>query len=138
MHAPPDVVFDILADPRMHPRIDGSGTVRASTSGPARLSLGSRFGMRMRIRLPYLISNKVMEYDEDRRIAWRHWARHRWRYELEPVDGGTLVTETFDYSSSPWPVALQRLRFPQRNARGIEATLDRLAALAPAVAAERG
>jgi uncharacterized protein YndB with AHSA1/START domain len=26
--APPEVVFAILADPRQHPRIDGSGSVR--------------------------------------------------------------------------------------------------------------
>ncbi len=28
--APPATVFAILADPRQHPRIDGSGTVRGT------------------------------------------------------------------------------------------------------------
>ena len=31
--APPADVFAILADPRQHARIDGSGTVRGSVSG---------------------------------------------------------------------------------------------------------
>ena len=35
--APPEVVFAILADPRQHSRIDGSGTVRGSVSGPEQL-----------------------------------------------------------------------------------------------------
>ena len=38
--APPAAVFDILADPRQHSVIDGSGTVTGSVSGPDRLELG--------------------------------------------------------------------------------------------------
>ncbi len=38
MPAPPEGIFDLLADPAMHPVIDGSGTVRAALDGnPARL-----------------------------------------------------------------------------------------------------
>lgn len=33
------------------------------------------------------------EFDEDRLIAWRHFAGHRWRYELEPVDRATPAQE---------------------------------------------
>ena len=50
--------------------------------------------------VPYLTKNTVVEYDEDRLIAWRHLGKHRWRYELEPVEGGTKVTETFDWSTA--------------------------------------
>lgn len=130
--AAPEVVFAILADPRQHPHIDGSGTVRATVRGPERLALGSRFGMRMRAGLPYRVSNRVVEYEEDRRIAWRHFAPHVWRYELEPLpDGGTRVIETFDYTGTGAIGRLQELvGFPARNARGIEATLPRLKALA--------
>ena len=102
--APPSTVFDLLADPRRHPDFDGSGTVRSAISGPSRLSLGARFGVAMRIRLPYRISNTVVEFEEDRRIAGRHFGRHGWRYELTPTDaGGTRVTETFDWSTSLGP-----------------------------------
>ena len=128
--APPRTVFDLLADPRCHPDFDGSGTVRSAISGPARLSLGATFGVAMRIRLPYRIANTVVEFEEDRRIAWRHFGRHRWRYELEPVGSGTRVTETFDWSTSLGPALIDRTSFPDMNARSIEATLPRLKELA--------
>jgi uncharacterized protein YndB with AHSA1/START domain len=126
--APPQVVFDLLADPRRHPELDGSGSVKGRVSGPARLALGRRFQMRMRIGVPYLISNQVVEFEEGRRIAWRHVGRHVWRYELAPVDGGarTAVTETFDYAPALAPQVLELLRVPERNAIGIERTLERL------------
>ena len=124
--APPAQVFDLLADPRRHPEIDGSGTVRGVVSGPDRLRLGSRFGMRMRLGLPYVIRNEVVELVPDERIAWRHFGHHVWRYELEPLGTGTRVTETFDWSTSLSPRGLELLGIPARNARSIEATLDRL------------
>src|SRR5688500_10263203 len=93
VNAPPATVFALLADPHRHPEFDGSGTVKGRVSGPHALSLGDRFGMRMRLGLPYVISNKVVEFEQDRVIAWRHVGHHVWRYELEPVDDGTRVTE---------------------------------------------
>ena len=125
--APPEQVFALLADPARHAELDGSGTVRGRVSGPARLALGDRFRMRMHLGLPYLISNQVVEFEEGRRIAWRHFGRHVWRYELEPVDGGTRVTETFDWAPALAPRLLELARVPARNARGIEQTLARLA-----------
>jgi uncharacterized protein YndB with AHSA1/START domain len=127
--APPSVVFAILADPRQHPRIDGSGTVRGSVSGPERLELGSRFGMSMKQGAPYTITNKVVEYDEDRLIAWRHVGLHRWRYELEPTNaGGTRVTESWDLTHYPRLVRpVMRALFGAKTQTAIEATLVRLA-----------
>ena len=124
--APPSPVFDLLADPRRHAEIDGSGTVKGQVEGPERLSLGARFGMRMHLVVPYRITSEVVELEPDRRIAWRHLGHHVWRYELEPVDGGTRVTETFDWAPARAPWALELLRIPARNARGIETTLERL------------
>lgn len=126
--APPAEVFGLLADPRKHVEIDGSGTVKGVTQGPERLSLGDRFGMRMRLGVPYVISSEVVELEPDRRIAWRHVGHHVWRYELEPVDGGTRVTETFDWATARSPLALELLGIPARNARSIDKTLDRLVA----------
>ena len=126
--APPAEVFGLLADPRRHAEIDGSGTVKGVVQGPERLSLGDRFGMRMRLGVPYVISNEVVELVPDRRIAWRHVGHHVWRYELEPVDGGTRVTETFDWAHARAPLALELLGIPARNARSIDATLERLGA----------
>lgn len=126
--AEPNEVFDLLADPRRHPEIDGSGTVRGAVRGPQRLQLGSSFGMRMRIGLPYLIRNTVVEFEQNRRIAWRHFGKHVWRYELEPVAGGTRVTETFDWSTAAAPKLIELAGFPKSNSSGITATLERLRA----------
>jgi uncharacterized protein YndB with AHSA1/START domain len=132
--APPAVVFAIVADPRQHPRIDGSGSVREIITGPDRLAEGTSFGVSMKLfGLPYRIRNRVVEFEEDRLIAWRHFGAHRWRYELEPTDdGGTRVTETFDYSryGAASAAGLRLAGFPERNRRGIAATLARLKAAA--------
>lgn len=124
--APPSAVFALLADPHRHPEFDGSGTVQSAVSGPEKLTLGDRFGMGMRIKLPYRTNNVVSEYEPDRHIAWHHFARAVWRYELEPVDGGTRVTETFDWTRCPWARVLELLKAPDGNARSIVATLARL------------
>ncbi len=137
--APAQAVFDVLADPAMHPVIDGSGTVRAPLDGnPARLAPGARFGMAMRILGNYRMTNEVVEFEEGRRIAWSHIGGARWRYELEPAPAGTVVRETFDYSQTTVPLLplfFRLARFPERNRTGMARTLDRLADL---VAAGRG
>ncbi|TFV68233.1 UNVERIFIED_ORG: dimethyladenosine transferase [Bacillus sp. AZ43] len=129
--APPSVVFDILADPRQHSRIDGSGSVGAVIRAPERITAtGQTFAVRMKLfGVPYLIVNRVVEYEPDRRIAWRHFTANRWRYELTPTaDGGTRVTETFDMSrASPLVTKVVRgAKFPERNRQGIAGTLERL------------
>ena len=135
--APPATVFAILADPRQHPRIDGSGTVRDSLTGPERLELGSEFGMEMKAGAKYKITNTVVEFEEDRLIAWRHKGFHRWRYELTPTaDGGTEVAETWDLSRYPGFVAAGLDAFMGRKTlSAIEETLVKLKAAAEADAA---
>ncbi|MFP5310501.1 MAG: SRPBCC family protein [Actinomycetes bacterium] len=124
--APRQAIFDVLADPAMHPVIDGSGTVKRARGNPARLGMGSRFSMDMRIGLPYLIRNRVVEFEEGSRIAWRHFHGHRWRYELEDVDGGTLVRETFDWSTARFPRYIEMAGFPEKHPRSMARTLERL------------
>ena len=126
--ASPDRIFDLLADPTQHPAIDGSGSVVAPrTGGPARLSLGAKFSMDMRIVLPYRMPNRVVEFVENERIAWRPAGRQVWRYILSPAPGGTLVREEFDYSRYVGRFALRPLKVPAGNERWIERTLDNLA-----------
>lgn len=138
--APADRVFDILSRPREHGRIDGSGSVGSVIEGPERLTAkGDRFRVAMRMYgVPYRIENRVVELEPGRLIAWRHFGGHRWRYELTPgADGGTRVTETFDYSryNRLWSRVIELAGFPARNRRGIEATLVRLKAAAESDAA---
>jgi len=131
--APAQAIFDVVADPAMHPVTDGSGTVRAEVAGnPERLQLGSKFGMAMKILRPYRMGNEVVEFEEGHLIAWSHIGGAIWRYELEPVAGGTRVRETFDYSRTTVPLLpwfFRLARFPERNRAGMEKTLDRLAEL---------
>jgi uncharacterized protein YndB with AHSA1/START domain len=129
--APPDVVFAILAAPRQHSRIDGSGSVQSVISSLDRITAkGDRFVVRMKLfGVPYVIVNRVVEFEPDRLIAWRHFTANRWRYELAPTgDGGTTVTETFDMSrADPVTDAVVRwAKFPERNRQGITDTLVRL------------
>ncbi len=126
--ADPQQLFDIVADPAQHPVIDGSGTVQAHRSGgPQRLSLGAKFGMDMKMGAPYKIENTVVEFEDGRRIAWRHFNGHIWRYTFEPVDGGTKVTEQWDATKVWNKFALKLAGFPKRNRAGIQGTLTRLA-----------
>ncbi|WP_226370204.1 SRPBCC family protein [Pseudonocardia oceani] len=124
--APAAEVFALLANPHRHHEFDGSGTVRGATSGPERLALGDRFGMDMKMRLPYRITNRVVEFEQDRLIGWCHPARAIWRYELEPVDGGTRVTETFDFTGSPVARGIELFGMHKGNAKSIRDTLRRL------------
>jgi uncharacterized protein YndB with AHSA1/START domain len=122
--ASPEAIFAVLADATQHSVIDGSGMLQGKTpEAPARLALGTTFGMSMKmLRMPYSTVNKVVEYEENQRIAWqtgptgamaRVLAGRIWRYELEPVAGGTLVRESGDIYSS-------------KTRRDMERTLERL------------
>ncbi len=127
--ATPQQIFDLLADPRKHSLIDGSGSVQnARVNAPERLSLGAKFGMDMKIGLPYRITNEVVEFDEPKQIGWHHMGGHIWRYVLEPANGGTMVTEQFDWTHSKSPIVLKLMGAFDKNEKAIAATLERLAA----------
>jgi uncharacterized protein YndB with AHSA1/START domain len=138
--APPEAVFDLLAHPDRHPELDGSGTVQGPRSSGRRVGLGDSFGMSMHWGVPYSTRNVVVEFEEGRRIAWRTLAPkpltllftgRTWRYELEPVEGGTLVRETWDTSTEALPArALIRARLARLTRRNMERTLDRIAEVA--------
>ena len=102
INAPAEKIFAILSDPRRHKEIDGSSTIQENISGPDKLVLGSKFGMKMRLGVNYRIKNTVVEYQENSLIAWRHVGRWIWRYELVNIGPQmTQVTETFDASRAP-------------------------------------
>ena len=140
--APADKIFDLLADPSRHQDIDGSGTVRDAKTGSERLALGSTFGMSMKNGLSYSTHNEVVEFDENRRIAWQtkpkaSWAAKLaagriWRYDLEPVDGGTLVRETWDISQEA-PLSKPMAKLARNTTvKNMEKTLARIEELVTA------
>jgi uncharacterized protein YndB with AHSA1/START domain len=136
--APPEAIFAFLVDPRKHREIDGSGTVRDAKGEPEQLVLGSTFGMSMKMGLPYSMVSTVIEYEENRRIAWQTHGPTRigklvggriWRYELEPVAGGTLVRESWDISqesAATRPLVRQGAKKTREN---MAKTLERIDAL---------
>lgn len=125
--ATPEQIFELLADPRNHSAFDGSGTVKAANVGaPTRLSLGAKFGMDMKMGPSYKIENEVVEFIEGKQIAWRHMGHHVWRYILEPVTGGTKVTEQFDYAKMRVKVVLYLLRQIPKNEKSMIKTLENL------------
>ncbi|MEO5839846.1 MAG: SRPBCC family protein [Acidimicrobiales bacterium] len=133
--APASAIFDLLTDPGRHPEIDGSGTVRSTKPDTIeRLSLGSKFGMSMKFGVKYSMVSEVVEFENDRRIAWQSRPPSKfgakfgggriWRYELDPVDGGTRVRES-------WDITHEKVKFFVRPARkrtreAMEKTLARI------------
>jgi hypothetical protein len=146
--APPEKIFELLADPARHRTFDGSGSVRASRNAPPRLSLGAKFDMAMNLGFPYTMTNEVIEFEEGRRIAWqprpaarlaRSFGGRIWRYELDPVQAGTRVRETWDISQERWlfvragglALGAPGLRFmvkraAERSRAAMMATLERI------------
>jgi hypothetical protein len=98
----------------------------AKINAPERLSLGAKFGMDMKIGLPYKITNEVVEFEEGRLIGWRHFGGHVWRYILEPAEGGTKVTEQFDWNTNKSPIMLKVMNAVEKNGVSIQKTLDNL------------
>ncbi|MBV9484823.1 MAG: SRPBCC family protein [Frankiaceae bacterium] len=136
--APPEAIFALIADPNRHRDIDGSGTVRAAKAVPSQLELGSTFGMNMRLGIPYSMVSTVIEFEPNRRIAWqsrpaigKRLAGGRiWRYELEPVDGGTRVRETWDISEEVIKAIVRPAR--EKTIENMTKTLERIEELVTA------
>ncbi|MCO7238255.1 SRPBCC family protein [Aeromicrobium sp. CnD17-E] len=131
--APSDRIFAILADAGRHQLIDGSGTVQGTKSRSEPLSMGSTFGMSMKMGLPYTTKNEVVEFEPNRRIAWRTTGLfgiiggRTWRYELVDQGTSTIVRETWDISRDRQRIFLRRGNLPRTTKRNMERTLERLA-----------
>ncbi|MDO8392016.1 MAG: SRPBCC family protein [Actinomycetota bacterium] len=135
--APAAAIFDVLADPTRHHEIDGSGTVVAAQEPSVRLAKGSKFGMSMKMGIGYSMVNTVVEFDENRLIAWQPRPSigllrltiggRIWRYELTPKDGGTLVRESWDIRQEKLPFMVRPMR--SKTIDAMTKTLERLAAV---------
>jgi hypothetical protein len=130
--APAQKIFDYIADPYAHAYFDGSGTVERALRAPERLSLGSKFGMRMKIFIPYRITNTVVAFEEGTLITWKHLGGWTWSYELrDSGNSQTVVTEIFDVNPAPalskWWV--KRTDSLQRNPKWMAKSLVLLKAL---------
>jgi uncharacterized protein YndB with AHSA1/START domain len=143
IRATPEVIFDVLADSAKHSLIDGSGMLQGATEmGSPRLALGSTFGMSMKMGVRYSTVSTVVEFEENRLIAWqtgpkgtleRFVAGRIWRYELEDRGGSTLVRESWDITTDHQR-ALLKLGdiWSGKTRRDMELTLARLDTLVTA------
>jgi hypothetical protein len=118
IEAPAARIFEILANPQRHMDFDGSDMLRGAVLGRPISAVGDRFDVHMnRLGREYLMINRVVEFEPDRRISWEPApgdaataggdpskigipAGYRWGYSLTP-DGrdATVVTEIFDCGS---------------------------------------
>src|SRR5699024_9905312 len=124
-------LFNIVADPRQHPAINGSGSLQdVDITAPEGLSLGDNFTVVMKSVSRSSVPHSATEFDEDRLIAGQPKSGHIWRYMFYPVQGGTLVSEEWDARHAKGSFLPVLFGFKRRNRRGMTKTLERLANLA--------
>jgi hypothetical protein len=109
--AEPGAVFDVLRDPQGHVAIDSSGMLMDASGEPVQ-AVGDTFVVHMdREALNdyplglYDVKVIITAFEPEREIAWTIKGQiepqigHVYGYRLEPVEGGTLVTSYYDWSS---------------------------------------
>jgi Polyketide cyclase / dehydrase and lipid transport len=130
--AEPAAIFDVLRDPNGQVAIDASGMLMWASGAPAGAA-GDSFVMHMdRDALrdvdlgEYEVTVTFVTYEQDREIAWtvgrnaNEQFGHLYGYRLEPVAGGTLVTQYYDWSQISGPL---KERFPIISEGTLRATL---------------
>jgi len=118
--APAGRIFSVLTRSAAHPDVDGSGMLRNPVEQVVISKVGDVFALNMYNDEmgDYVMENRVVEFEPERRIVWEPVMRsidkaefqssvgdpahHQWGWELEPLDADrTRVTEFFDCSRSP-------------------------------------
>ncbi|KKI21008.1 MULTISPECIES: SRPBCC domain-containing protein [unclassified Leucobacter] len=138
--APAEVLFELIADPSQQPRWDGNDNLSEAAPGQRVHAVGDVFRMAL-TKAGAVRLNRIVEFEEGRRIAWKPAPEgeaepgHLWRWELSPVEGGTLVRHTYDWTDLEDPKRQERAR--ATTAENLQASIDRLTALAETGAAER-
>jgi Polyketide cyclase / dehydrase and lipid transport len=137
--ADPQLIFQVLCDPRGHVAIDSSGMLMSADGNPVS-AVGDTFVVHMDREalndMPlgrYDVTAEIVAFEPGREIAWtvsgggRPSLGHVYGYRLEP-DGadGTLVTSYYDWSAIS--DAVRELgRFPVISEGALRATLGILA-----------
>jgi hypothetical protein len=136
-------IFKVLCDPHGHVSIDSSGMLMDATGGMVK-AVGDSFVVHMdRESLNdyplglYDVTVTITTFRPEREIAWTILGQikpplgHVYGYTLEPVDGGTLVTSYYDWSSID-PVWKEAGVFPVISEGALRATLGILARMVTA------
>lgn len=135
IHAPAEVIFELIADPSQQPLWDGNDNLAHADAGQRVNQVGDVFRMVLTGERAAVRENHVVEFEERRRIAWMpaepggQPIGQLWRWELQPDgDAHTVVTHTYD-----WTKLTDEGRFTRARATTAEkllASIDRLAAVA--------
>ena len=131
-------IFRVLSSPLGHVAIDSTGMLM-DAEGARVTATGDTFIVHMDRQAlndypmgEYDVTVSIERFTLDREIAWTILGRirpqigHVYGYELEPVDGGTLVTSSHDWSSID-PVWKDAGIFPVLSEATLRATLGILA-----------
>jgi uncharacterized protein YndB with AHSA1/START domain len=132
-------IFELIADPSRQPEWDGMDNLVSAAPRQRVRAVGDVFVMTIHLGSDRL--NRVVEFEEGRRIAWKpsepgkEEPGHLWRWELEPLaDGRTRVTHTYDWTELHDENRLGRAR--RTTSERLMLSVDRLAELAEASAAD--
>jgi choline monooxygenase len=109
IEADPATIFAVISDPQGHVRIDSSGMLM-SAEGERPTAVGDTFVVHMDREalndMPlgkYDVTILITTLEPDREIAWtiggNYDIGHVYGYRLEAIDGGTLVTSYYDWST---------------------------------------
>lgn len=137
VRADSEAVWTVLSDPTRHATFDASDTVGEAVTQQPLTRLGQVFRMNMNYDdgtsvTHYRTDNHVSALEPLRRIAWDTavvgepplgWT---WRYDLEPIDGGTRVTLTYDWSATS-PQNIEQYGVPNQEPDDLRRSLRRLA-----------
>lgn len=130
--APAATLFELIADPAQQPRWDGNDNLADAPAGQRVHAVGDVF--RMNITTGAVRVNRIVEFEEGRRIAWlpseegKEPPGHLWRWELEPIDESTTrVTHTYDWTRLTDEKRMVRARATTSDK--LLASIDRLAAI---------
>jgi hypothetical protein len=143
--APAARVFAVLADPRTHAAIDGTGWVQEAADRAPLTEAGQIF--RMDMHHPghpdgdYQTANKVQVLDPPRAIGWLtgyekddgdlEFGGWIWRYDLAPLGPcETEVTLSYDWSAVPQFIRERGIQFPPFGLEHLPNSLHHLAELA--------
>jgi uncharacterized protein YndB with AHSA1/START domain len=101
--APAATIFELIADPARQPEWDGNNNLASAAEGQRVLAVGDVFAMN--ITTGSVRENRVVEFEEGRRIAWqpsplgKPAPGHTWRWEIEATgENSSRVTHTYDWT----------------------------------------
>lgn len=142
--APQDAIFALLADPNRHTDLDGAGMLRGVEGDSAPIGgMGQVFTMNMHQDDlgDYRMVNTVTAFQPSSRIGWApavdpscelaaklgdmDASGHTYTYDLREVEGGTEVTQTYEWMSVRDEEFLKL--FPRVSQDQLEGTLAKIA-----------